>query len=258
MSLTRFDLTGRVAIVTGGTKGIGRALVLGLASAGADVVVVSRHQEQCDTMADEVHALGQRSLGIAADVSSVTDAQRVVAETVKTLGGLHVLVNNAGVNSVRAANSVSEEEWEKVLNVNLKAVFFWSQAAAKAMIAGGGGKIINIASVGGVIGESKMASYAASKAGVISLTKSLAREWGRYNIQVNSLGPGYVLTEMNKEALKDDNVYRNIVSTIPLRRIGVVDDLIGPAIFLASAASDFVTGHTLFVDGGRLTGAKSL
>ncbi len=256
MKLAQFDLTGKVALVTGGTKGIGRALSLGLASAGADVVVVSRHQDQCGAVAEEVRSLGQRGLGIAADVSSVTDAERVVSETVRTLGGLHVLVNNAGVNSVQAANMVREDDWNKVIEINLKAVFFWSQAAAKEMITAGKGKIINISSVGGVIGESKMAAYAASKAGVISLTKSLAREWGRYNIQVNGLGPGYVLTEMNEEALKDEKVFNSIVSTIPLRRIGKVDDLIGPAVFLASTASDFVTGHTLFVDGGRLTGAK--
>lgn len=256
MGLENFDLTGRVALVTGGSRGIGRALALGLASAGADVAVVSRRLEQCREVEEKIKALGKRSLSFAADVVSVKGAEQVIGEVVRVMGRLDVLVNNAGLNSICDARQVSEQEWDQVIDVNLKAVFFWSQAAAKVMVEKGSGKIINVASVGGVIGESKMAAYAASKAGVISLTKSLAREWGRYNIQVNSLGPGYIETDMNEEALKDERVYNSIVSTIPLRRIGKVEDLIGPAVFLASSASDFVTGHTLFVDGGRLTGAR--
>lgn len=256
MSLNQFDITGRVVLITGGTKGIGRELVLGLAKAGADVTIVSRNQEQCEIVASEVHKLGRKALALAADVANVTEAERVVKETVKVYGKLDALINNAGVNSVVESLSVTESEWYRVLNINLKAIFFWSQAAARVMKSNGGGKIVNIASVGGVIGESKMAPYAASKAGVISLTKSLAREWARYNILVNSLAPGYVRTDMNQEALEEERIYQNIVSSIPLRRIGEVDDLVGPAIFLISSASDFITGHTLFVDGGRLTGAK--
>lgn len=256
MGLENFDLTGRVALVTGGSQGIGRALALGLASAGADVAIVSRRLEQCKEVERQIKILGRRALAFAADVRSIKKAEEVIAEAVQVLGGLDVLINNAGLTSIGAARQVSEQEWDRVLDVNLKAVFFWAQAAAKVMIERGSGKIINVSSVGGVIGESKMAAYAASKAGVISLTKSLAREWGRYNIQVNALGPGYIETEMNEEALKDKQVYNSIISTIPLRRIGKVEDLIGPAVFLASRASDFITGHTIFVDGGRLTGAR--
>lgn len=188
MVLEKFNLSGRVVLVTGGSRGIGRALALGLASAGADVAVVSRSLEQGKVVEQQIEALGRRALAFAADVTSIQDAGQVVDQVVKGLGRLDVLVNNAGLNSVREASQVSERDWDQVIDVNLKAVFFWSQAAAKKMVEQGSGKIINVSSVGGVIGESKMAPYAASKAGVISLTKSLAREWGRYNIQVNSLG----------------------------------------------------------------------
>jgi len=256
LSLSKFDLVDQVVIVTGGSKGIGRELVLGLAEAGANVTIVSRNQEQCEVVADEVRKLGRKALALSADVSEVSEAKRVVDETVRILGQLDVLINNAGINSIVEALNVTEGDWDRVIDVNLKAVFFWAQAAARVMKDNGGGKIVNIASVGGVIGENKMASYAASKAGVISLTKSLAREWGRFNILVNSLAPGYVRTEMNQEALGEEHIYKSIVSTIPLRRIGEAEDLVGPAIFLASSASNFITGHTLFVDGGRLTGTK--
>lgn len=258
MALPSFDLTGKVALVTGGTRGIGRRLVQCLAEAGADVAVVSRHLDQAEEVAREVAGMGRRSLALAHDVSRAAEAMAMVEEAVNALGRLDILVNNAGMTQVKPALEVTEADWDMVLNLNLKGLFFACQAAARIMIPQGGGKIINIASVGGVIGESKMAPYAASKAGVISLTKSLAREWGRYNIQVNAIGPGYVRTEMNREAFQDEKVYQSILSTIPLRRIGEVEDLDGALLFLASSASDFVTGHTLFVDGGRLTGTKSV
>ena len=256
--MANFDLRDHVVLVTGGTKGIGRELVLGLARAGANVTIVSRNQEQCDAIACEVRKIGRTALPLAADVSNVSEAKRVVDETARVLGKLDVIINNAGINSVVDALNVNEDEWDRVLDINLKAAFFWSQAAAMVMKTNGGGKIVNISSVGGIIGENKMAAYAASKAGVISITKSLAREWGRFNICVNSLAPGYVRTEMNDEALQEEHIYKSIVSTIPLRRIGEAKDLIGSAIFLASHASDFITGHTLFVDGGRATGVARL
>lgn len=256
MYLEQFDLNGKVILVTGGSKGIGKELCLGMADAGANVAVVSRNKDRCQLVVNEIKAMGKNAIALAADVTNVLEANRVIDETVNTFGRIDVLINNAGINSVQDALDVTEEAWDNVLNVNLKAIFFWAQGVARVMKSQGGGKIINIASVGGVIGETKMASYAASKAGVISLTKSLAREWGRHNILVNSLAPGYVRTDMNEEALKDQKVYQNIVSSIPVRRIGEVADIVGPAIFLASQASNFVTGHTLFVEGGRLTGAK--
>lgn len=256
MSLTQFELTERVVLVTGGSKGIGKALAMGFADAGAKVAVVSRQLAACEAVVDAIKQRGGQAFALSADVGKMQDAERTINSIIDTYGRLDVLVNNAGVNSVREALLVTEDEWSRVIDINLKAVFFWAQAAAKSMAQQHRGKIINVASVGGVIGESKMAAYAASKAGVISITKSLAREWARHGILVNSLAPGYVRTEMNDEAFEDEKMYKSIVSSVPLRRIGEVGDLVGPAIFLASDASNFITGHTLFVDGGRLTGVR--
>lgn len=253
-TINNFNLSGKVVLITGGSRGIGKGIAIGMAKAGADVAIVSRTMNQSEEVAKEVISHGCRGLAFAADVTNVSEAERVVMETVNNLGKINVLVNNAGVHCFQEAWQMTEAEWDNVMTVNLKAMFFWSSAAAKVMAKQGGGKIVNISSISGVVGESKVAAYGASKAGVISLTKSLAREWARYNINVNSIGPGYIATDMNKQALSDEQVYKSVIGKIPMRRIGTTDDLVGPAVFLASRASDFITGHTLFVDGGRVTG----
>ncbi len=257
MVLAAFDLAGRVALVTGGSKGIGRALALALAlaEAGADVAVVSRHLAECQAVAEAVRGLGRRGLALEVDVTRQADAERAVAETVRVLGRLDVLVNNAGTNCVKDALEVTESDWDHVMDTNLKAVFFWSQAAARAMVGQGGGKIINISSVGGVIGESKMAAYAASKAGVISITKSLAREWGRHNIQVNCIAPGFILTDLNREMWQSPALKQWLAGVQANPRMGTPEDLGPAAVFLAGPGSDYITGQVIAVDGGYSTTA---
>lgn len=254
LDMGKFSLLGKVVLITGGSRGIGKEIAIGMAKAGADVAIVSRSNQLSEEVAQDVNLLGRRGIAFAVDVTKTGEADRIVEETVKKLGKIDILVNNAGVYCYKEAWEMTETEWDNLMDVNLKSIFFWSSAGAKAMSKHGGGKIINISSMNGVFGESKAAAYGASKAGVISLTKSLAREWARYNINVNSIGPGNIQTDMTSQSLSDESVYKTVISRIPLRRVGTPDDLVGPAVFLASTASDFITGQTLFVDGGRLTG----
>lgn len=246
-----FSLDGRVALITGGSRGIGREIVLTLAAAGADVVVVSRNLEQSQKVAGEAGQMGRKALALSYDVSMYENNLCLIEEAVKRMGRLDILVNNAGMTVAKPALEVTGEEWDTVFNLNLKGLFFASQAAARVMAGQGGGKIINIASLAGLRGTKGMAPYAASKAAVISLTKSLAREWGRYNILVNAIAPGYIRTDMNEEALKNGKLLEKLITDTPLRRMGEVDDVGGTVLLLACRASDFITGQTIALDGGR-------
>jgi 2-dehydro-3-deoxy-D-gluconate 5-dehydrogenase len=245
-----FDLTGRVAIVTGANTGIGQGLAIALGEAGADVALVGRTPAE-DT-AERVRAGGRRAAIIGADLSSIAPVQEIVDRTLAELGGLDILVNNAGIIRRADALDFSEEDWDAVIDTNLKSVFFLCQAAARHMVAKGRGKIVNIASMLSFQGGIRVPSYTASKSGVAGLTKLLANEWAGKGINVNAIAPGYIATN-NTAALQADQVRnRQIVERIPAGRWGQPSDLAGAVVFLASDASDYIQGHILAVDGGWL------
>jgi 2-deoxy-D-gluconate 3-dehydrogenase len=245
-----FDLSGRVAAVTGANTGIGQAIAVALATAGADVALIGR-TPATDT-AEQVRALGRRTEIVSADLSTIAPVERVVAETLEKLGRLDILVNNAGI--IRRADAVdfTEEDWDAVVDTNLKSVFFLCQAAGRHMIAQGQGRIINIASMLTFQGGVRVPSYTASKSGIGGLTKLLANEWAKHGVTVNAIAPGYIATN-NTAALQADPA-RNaaIVDRIPAGRWGNPGDLGGAAVFLASDAAAYVQGHILAVDGGWL------
>jgi len=245
-----FDLGGRVAAVTGANTGLGRAIAEALAAAGADVACIGR-SDPAETLA-AVKALGRRGHWVNADLGAKPDYQRIIADIVGTLGGLHILVNNAGIIRRNNAIDFTEADWDAVLDVNLKSVFFLSQAAARHMIPAGGGKIINIASMLSFQGGIRVPSYTASKSGIAGLTRLLANEWAVSGINVNAIAPGYFATN-NTAALQAD-VKRNaeILGRIPAGRWGDPKDLGGAAVFLASSAANYVQGIILPVDGGWL------
>ncbi|PKP90538.1 MAG: 2-deoxy-D-gluconate 3-dehydrogenase [Alphaproteobacteria bacterium HGW-Alphaproteobacteria-16] len=245
-----FDLTGKVAVVTGANTGIGQGIALALAAAGADIAAVGR--SAATETVEKARALGSRAEIISADLSTIEPVQRVVDETIEKLGGLDILVNNAGI--IRRADSVdfTEADWDAVMDTNLKSVFFLCQAAAKHMIAQGGGKIINIASMLTFQGGIRVPSYTASKSGVGGLTKLMANEWAGKGITVNAIAPGYIATNNTDALQKDETRNRQILERIPAGRWGDPADLGGAAVFLASSASDYVQGHILAVDGGWL------
>ena len=245
-----FDLSGRVALVTGANTGIGQAIAVALAEAGADIAAAGRTPAE-ETVA-KVKALGRRAEIISADFGSIEPVQRVVEETIAKLGGLDILVNNAGI--IRRADSVdfTEADWDAVIDTNLKTTFFLCQAAGKHMIAKGGGKIINIASMLTFQGGIRVPSYTASKSGVGGLTKLLANEWADKGVNVNAIAPGYVSTN-NTTALREDaDRNKSILDRIPAGRWADAYDMGGAAVFLASKAADYVHGHILAVDGGWL------
>jgi len=247
-----FDLTGRSAIVTGGSTGLGRQMAEALAEMGANVVLCARKKERCEQAAAELQALGVRTLAMGCDVRNADDIQKVVEATAAAFGKIDILINNAGASWGAPVEEMRLEHWNKVIETNLTGTFLFSQAAGRFMIAQRRGKIINIASVAGMRGappEFQAIGYHASKGGVITFTKDLACKWARHNIHVNAIAPGWfptnmsgVVIERNREALRQ---------RIPLGRFGSEYDLKGAAVFLASAASDFVTGHVLAVDGGQ-------
>jgi 2-deoxy-D-gluconate 3-dehydrogenase len=246
-----FDLTGKVALVTGGNAGIGQGIALALAEAGAAIASVARRDS--DDTVGRCLAKGVRAASIRADLGSTEPIERILDEATTALGPVDILVNNAGI--IRRADAVdfTEEDWDAVLNVNLKSVFFLSQAVVRRMIAEGrGGKIINTASMLSFQGGVRVPSYTASKSGVAGLTKLMANEWARHGINANAIAPGYFATD-NTQALQDDPVRsREILGRIPAGRWGQPADIGGAAVFLASAASDYVQGITLPVDGGWL------
>jgi 2-deoxy-D-gluconate 3-dehydrogenase len=252
MILGQFDLAGKVAIVTGCSTGLGEAMAIGLAEAGADVVGVSSSPGPYQAK-EIVEGMGRRFMSIQADLSSLQPLSSIVHKTVEAFGKIDILVNNAGIIRREDAIDFSEKDWDEVMNVNLKTLFFLSQAVARQFIKqGGGGKIINIASMLSFQGGIRVPSYTASKSGVMGITRLLANEWAKYDINVNAIAPGYMVTN-NTAPLRNDPVRsREILGRIPAGRWGLPEDLKGPVVFLASAASDYVNGYTLAVDGGWL------
>jgi len=237
-------------MVTGASRGLGRAIALGVAEAGADVIVVGRTERELRSLADEVSALGRRALAVQADVTRMADIDRMVEISLGELGRIDVLVNNAGINILQDAVDVTEDAWDTVIDLNLKATFFCSQRVGRVMIRQGKGKIVNIASQMGLVGYRKRAAYCASKGGVVQLTKVLAVEWAQHGINVNAVAPTFVETAMTASMLADPAFREEVVSRIPLGRVGEPKDVVGAVIYLSSPASDLVTGHTLLVDGG--------
>jgi 2-deoxy-D-gluconate 3-dehydrogenase len=246
-----FDLHGKVAIVTGCNTGLGQAVAIGLAEAGADIGGVYR-SDPADTRR-QIESLGRQFVGIEADLSSVKPVQRIVNQAVAAFSKIDILVNNAGIIRRCDALEFTEKDWDDVLNINLKVLFFLSQAVARQFVKQGtGGKIINIASMLSYQGGILVSSYTASKSGVLGLTRALANEWAKHNINVNAIAPGYMITKNTEQLRKDRQRYESITARIPSGRWGQPEDLKGTAIFLASDASAYLQGFTIAVDGGWL------
>ena len=248
-----FDLSGKTAIVTGGGTGIGRQMAQGLAEAGANLVLCARKAERCEQAASELEQLGVRAIGLGCDVRDPEQVQHVVTTAVEELGGVDVLVNNAGTVWGASPEEMPLEGWQKVIDVNLTGVFLFSQAAGRVMIERGGGVIVNIASVAGLQGGPpeimNTIAYNASKGGVIAFTRDLACKWAQHGIRVNSIAPGWFPSDMSGYVLERHE--ERLKQHIPLGRFGGPHDLEGVVVFLASDASAYVTGHTLVVDGGE-------
>lgn len=242
-----FRLDGRRALVTGGSKGLGRAIAEALAQAGADVVIVSRTASECERAADEIHAAtGRQALAMAADVTRMEDVGRLAAEA----GAIDVLVNSAGINIRGPIATLTEADWDAVLDVNLKAPFLLARKFGPAMAERGWGRIVQLGSILSTIGIAGRTPYASSKAGLLGLTKTLALEWADRGVTVNALCPGPFATEMNRPLLDDPAKYAEFVANIPVGRWGELHEIAGAALFLASDASSYMTGSALYVDGG--------
>jgi len=246
-----FDLTGRVAIVTGGNGGIGLGMARGLAGAGARIVIAARNAPKSDAAVRELSARGAEAHAVTTDVSDEAAVARLVETTLQRCGRLDVLVNNAGTNIRKPAHELSLAEWHHVLDTNLTSAFLCSRAAYPAFKAAGGGKIINIGSMMSLFGAAFAPAYGASKGGIVQLTKSLAAAWARDNIQVNAVLPGWIDTDLTRQARSQvPGLNENVLRRTPAGRWGGLDDMAGVAVFLAAPASDFVTGAAIPVDGG--------
>ncbi len=252
MEAVKFDLEGKVAIITGSGTGIGRTLAIGLSQAGADIVVTELPGKEAaaEETADAVRKQGKRAITVELDVTQIKSVERMIAVTMEKLGSIDILVNNAGTIIRKKAIDITEEDWDTVMDVNLKGLFFTSQTVAREMIKQRFGKIINISSINGVIGSAERASYTASKAGVINLTRTLAAEWAEYGINVNGIGPTYLLTPLTETLFENETFKEKYFDRQPIQRIGRPEDILGAVIYLASSASNLVTGHTIMVDGG--------
>jgi len=249
--VSTFDLTGRVAVVTGGNGGIGLGMARGLASAGATIVVAARNRDKSDKAVAELSSLGGRAVAIAVDVADEASVNALVRATVDRFGRLDVLVNNAGINIRKPPQDLTLAEWRQVIDTNLTSAFLACRAVYPTMKAQGGGKIINIGSMMSIFGAPYAPAYSASKGGIVQLTKAMAAAWAPDHIQVNAVLPGWIDTELTINARREvRGLHERVLARTPAGRWGGIDDLGGVAVFLASAASDFVTGTEIAVDGG--------
>ncbi|MCI8740918.1 MAG: glucose 1-dehydrogenase [Oscillibacter sp.] len=248
MSGSLFDLTGRVALITGGHKGLGRGITNALAEAGADIVVVSRHVT--DAFLDEMKQYGVVCRKYNYDISELDEQKKLVDNIIRDFGTIDILVNNAGFQFRCPAEDFPVEKWDQVVNINCRASYFMCQRVGKIMLEKGYGKIINIASINTFQGRKFISAYAASKGAIGSFTKSMANEWAARGVNVNCLMPGFVATDLTRDLFQDPKAREEVLSRIPMGRMGEPSDLGGAAVFLASRASDYITGHVLCVDGG--------
>ncbi len=249
-----FDLTGKVAIVIGGSGGIGSVLAVNLAKSGADVVVCSRHLDKLEPVAAEIRALGRKSLAVSTDVTQEQSVADMVARVLKEFSRIDILVNSAGMTVRKSAESIPVDEWRKVMDFNALGTFICCQAVGRVMIKQRAGKIINISSVRGRYGDTVGAvAYSPSKAAVDTLTRTLACEWAKYNVLVNAVAPTIVETDLTRPALANPEFAQRLKARIPLGRWATTEDIVGPTLFLASKASDYVTGQIIYVDGGTTT-----
>jgi NAD(P)-dependent dehydrogenase (short-subunit alcohol dehydrogenase family) len=254
MNLSQFSLEGKVAVVTGGSRGIGRAAALAMADAGAHVVVSSRKIADLEGVAAEISVKGVKGRAIAAHVGKMDDSKALIDQVMKEFGRLDILVNNAGTNPYFGTMMEQDEKtYDITMNVNVKSIFFLSQMAAKMMKAQGGGSIINTSSIGG-IRAGELGVYCATKAAVIMLTQVMAKEWGQYNIRVNAIAPGIIKTRLSEALWKNPEVNARAVAQIPMMRLGEPEELAGIVVFLASKAGSYVTGETIVIDGGMVHG----
>lgn len=250
-----FDLAGQVAIVTGASRGLGQYFARALANAGADLILTSRSRDSLQTFESEIKDLGRRAVSLELDVRDQASIERMAAAAQQAFGHIEILVNNAGCNVRKPALDVTWEDWNLILDTNLRGSFFVAQAIARQMISKGYGRIINVGSVTSVAGCAGLGPYGASRGGIRQLTMSLADDWGKHGITVNCLAPGWFKTEQNKVLYEDSEWVEYLTDRIPLKRPGQPNDLDGAIVFLASESSRYVTGQTLLVDGGISTGA---
>jgi 2-dehydro-3-deoxy-D-gluconate 5-dehydrogenase len=250
MILDKFNLDGKVALITGSSSGIGQAIAIGLAEAGADVICHGSKEGGAQETIDAIKKLGRKSGAVYGDMADKTVPARLMADVIEQFGRIDILINNAGTIRRSPAVDYSEDDWTTVLEVNLSSIFRLSQAAGKQMINQGGGKIVNIASLLSFQGGITVPAYTASKSGVAGLTKALANEWAKHQINVNAIAPGYIATNNTAALQADENRNRQILERIPAGRWGNPEDLTGAAVFLSSSASDYLQGHILVVDGG--------
>jgi NAD(P)-dependent dehydrogenase (short-subunit alcohol dehydrogenase family) len=244
-------LRGKVALITGSSRGIGKEFAIGFAKEGADVIIHGRNLEKAKAVMKEIEELGVRPIAIGADVSSSQEINRMVEEAVNFFGKIDILVNNAGINPfILETDKIKEEGWNQVLDVNLKGVFLCCQAVGKRMIQQGGGKIINISSTAGLLGEQGLLPYCVSKAGVMTLTRVLAYEWSKYHITVNAIAPGLIAGGMNTPILNKEILVSGLTQQIPVKRLAQPEEIVKIALFLASEDSSYINGTTIVVDGG--------
>jgi NAD(P)-dependent dehydrogenase (short-subunit alcohol dehydrogenase family) len=252
MTRPNFDLSGRCALVTGASRGIGQAIAVALAGAGADVAITARTREALDETKALIDETGRRCAAIVQDVRDVTASAAVAKEAAKALGGLDILVNNAGFEHVRPSMDVDEALWDQILSTNLKGAFFCAQAAGRLMAEAGGGAIVNLCSLTSYVGIPTAVPYGASKSGLLGMTHALAAEWAPHNIRVNAIAPGYFRTAMTEVFYENEDWQARMLDKIPQRRFGQQSDIGGVAVFLCSEAAAYITGHCIPVDGGYL------
>ncbi len=247
---TLFELTGKVALVTGASRGLGRAIARGLAEAGADLVLTSRHLRDVETVAAELGRGRRKVLPLQADVTQEAEVEEMVARAVASIGKIDILVNNAGINIRKPALDLTESDWDQTLDTNLKGCFLVAKAVGRQMLARQAGSVVNIASMLASVVHPDRAAYASSKGGLVQLTRVLAVEWAPFNVRVNAICPGPFLTDLNKVILNDPEKMTYFMDRLPMKRFGRPEELVGSVVFLASEASSYITGTTIYIDGG--------